>query len=328
MSDPKLERLRQLMKEEAEKKNGAGRQGSGGDNASYPYWKIPPGSTATIRFLPDKDDQNPWFWVERQSIRLSFNGTIGGDSPTDNKVTVTVPCVDMFGETCPIIAETKPWWKDDSKKETARAYYKRRSYITQGFVVSSPFDEPTAPENPIRRFVIGKELVEKLKSGMADPEMEYLPTDFTNGTDFKIRLTTKSDFNNYATSEWSRRTRSLSENEAIAMEQHGLFNLADFRGMRPDNDAVAAIKAMFHASLKGEPYDYEEFGKYFRPYGSGSSNESTPSQDVDTDDVSPNVAPKTIAKVVEEAKEDTAAKAQPSDILAKLRERTKSRSTG
>lgn len=329
MADPRLERIRQLMREEEEKKNGTNRTSSSGDNASYPFWNIPENSTALLRFLPDKDDSNAWFWVERQVIRLPFDGTINGDSPTDKQVTVTVPCVDMFGDVCPIIAETKPWWKDDAKKEDARLYYKRRSFITQGFVVTSPLEEQTKPENPIRRFILGNELIQKLKAGMADAEMEYLPTDYTNGTDFKIRKTKKGEHNNYSTSEWSRRSRPLSEAESIAMEQFGLFNLADFRGIRPDSDGIAAIKAMFHASLKGAPYDFAEFGKYFRPYGAGGASTSSGSTADDADDlpVASYSAPKKAETVAEEkvAPPSSGSKLQPQDLLAKLREKTASR---
>ena len=44
---------------------------SGGDNAIYPFWNIPEGTTATLRFLSDKDPKQ-YFppWVERQMIRL------------------------------------------------------------------------------------------------------------------------------------------------------------------------------------------------------------------------------------------------------------------
>jgi hypothetical protein len=333
MSDPRLERIRQLMREEEEKKNGNNKPSSfGGDNASYAFWNIPENTVATLRFLPDKDDTNPWFWVERQVIRLTFNGTINGDSPTDKAVTVTVPCVDMFGDVCPIIAETKPWWKDESKIEDARKYYKKRSFIAQGFVVNSPFEEPNKPENPIRRFSLGKELIDKLKAGMADTEMEYLPTDFQNGTDFKIRKTKKGgkeSHNSYATSEWSRRSRPLSEAEVIALEQHGLFNLADFRwGTRPTQDHIAAIKAMFHASLNDQPYDFAEFGKYFRPYGVSGGTPATGEDDVvdevshDTSSVKVESAPAVEHTTV---KADLNTKPQPQDILAKLRERTASR---
>lgn len=324
MTDPRLERARALMREAEEKKSGTSRTFSG-DNASFPFWNIPDGSTATVRFLPDKDDTNPWFWAERQTLKLPFAGTVGGDSPTDNQVIVTVPCVDMFGDVCPVIAETKPWWKDDSKKVERSTYYKKRSYISQGFVVSSPLDEQSVPENPIRRFVLGKQIIEKLKADMADAEREFFPTDYLNGYDFRIKKTKAPDgkMNAYGTSGLSIRSRPLTEAEMVAIDQHGLNNLADFRGPRPDADGIAAIKAMFHASLRGDPYDFEAFGKYFRPYGSGMA-----SADTATDSSTPNVLDETVGEEDTEVKasgtassaKKTTSGAKTADVLAQLRE--------
>lgn len=335
MADQKLERLRTLLREEAEKKNGGGKpSGSGGDNASFPFWDIPENTSATIRFLPDANDDNPWFWVERQTIKLPFQGVHGGESPTDNPVIVNVPCVDMFGDTCPIIAHTRPWWKDEAKKETARKYYKKRSFITQGFVVSSPFEESSTPENPIRRFLLGPSLLEKIKAGLADPDMEFHPTDYLNGCDFRIRKTKKQDYNNYDTSEWARRSRALTEVERIAIEQYKLFNLKDFLGARPDAEGIDIIKQMFLSSLKGEPFDSERFGKHYRPFGGfgRGGNEAA-----DALDSAANKLAGTRAEAVSEAIGDARAEAtgkttaeatgtvtadDPVDILAKLRHRS------
>ena len=49
------------------------------DNAIYAFWNIPENSTATLRFLPDVDDTNTFFWKERQMIRLAFPGIKGQD---------------------------------------------------------------------------------------------------------------------------------------------------------------------------------------------------------------------------------------------------------
>jgi hypothetical protein len=60
------------------------------DNAIYPHWNISEGSTATVRFLPDADETNEWgFWVERQIIKLPFNGVKG--DPNVKQITVQVP---------------------------------------------------------------------------------------------------------------------------------------------------------------------------------------------------------------------------------------------
>ena len=49
----------------------------GGDNAIFAHWNIPEGTSATLRFLPDADDTNTFFWKERQMIRLTFPGVKG-----------------------------------------------------------------------------------------------------------------------------------------------------------------------------------------------------------------------------------------------------------
>ena len=63
-------------------------------------------STAVIRFLPDADNSNTFFWRERQIIKMTFLGVKGGD--TSKPVTVQVPCVEMWGDTCPVHAEIRP----------------------------------------------------------------------------------------------------------------------------------------------------------------------------------------------------------------------------
>jgi hypothetical protein len=260
------EKLWEHLKAEVEKKTRTPTQ-STGDNASYAFWNIPEGSTATIRFLPDGNVDSPTFWSERQTIKLTFPGQVGGDYPTDKQVTVTVPCVDMFGDACPIIAETRPWWKQGPDKEAmACQYYKKKSFLFQGFVVNSPFEEQALPENPIRRFVINPSIFGIIEASLMNREMQDLPTDYVVGRDFKIAKTKKDEYANYSTCAWFFRTRALNEIESQAIEQYGLFYLADFRGKRPDANGIAMIKAMFHDSLAGRPFDFDSYGRAYRAY--------------------------------------------------------------
>jgi len=63
-----------------------------GDKAIYPFWNIDEGTSTVLRFLPDSDPNNTFFWVERQMIRLTFPGIVGGEQkPT----TVQVPCINV-----------------------------------------------------------------------------------------------------------------------------------------------------------------------------------------------------------------------------------------
>ena len=254
-----------------ESKSGSNNQPQ--DNAIYPFWNIDEGTSCTLRFLPDEDPNNTFFWVERQMIRLTFPGVVGGEN---RPVTVQVPCMEMWGETCPVLTEVRPWFKDASLEDMGRKYWKKRSYIFQGFVNENPLNEE-APDNPIRRFVIGPQIFNIIKSALMDPEMENLPTDYVNGTDFRLSKTTKGQYADYSTSKWARKESALDESQLAAIDSNGLFNLNDFLPAKPSAEGVQAIAEMFQASVDGELYDPARWGNFYKPYGldTGTSTQST-----------------------------------------------------
>jgi hypothetical protein len=262
--------------QQASQNNGG--SGTGGDNAIYPHWNIAEGQTATVRFLPDGDPNNTFFWIERAMIKLPFAGIKG---ETNSKpTTVQVPCMEMWGETCPVLTEVRPWFKDKSLEEMGRKYWKKKSYLFQGFVVDSKLQEDKQPENPIRRFIIGSQIFNIVKNALMDSEIEELPTDFVRGLDFKIAKTSKGGYADYSTSTWARRERALSEAENAAIAQHGLFNLKDFLPKKPGEVELKVIKEMFEASVDGEAFDMERWGQYYKPAGmaGGTTQASAPSK--------------------------------------------------
>jgi hypothetical protein len=253
---------------------GQGGKTSGGDNAIYPHWNMAEGKEATIRFLPDGDSNNTFFWIERAMIKLPFAG-IKGDTGS-KAVQVQVPCMEMWNETCPILSEVRGWFKDKSLEDMGRKYWKKRSYIFQGFVVKNPIAEDTTPENPIRRFIIGPQIYQIIKSALMDPELNELPTDFSHGVDFRIAKTSKGGYADYSTSKWSRTERALSDEERVAVEAQGLFNLKDFLPKKPTEVELKIIKEMFEASVDGEAYDMDRWGQYFKPAGMSQATGGDP----------------------------------------------------
>jgi hypothetical protein len=238
---------------------------SPGDNAIYPFWNMKEGTTATVRFLPDGDSSNTFFWKERLMIKLPFAGIKG---ETDSRpVQVQVPCMEMYGEACPILSEVRGWFKDPTLEDMGRKYWKKRSYIFQGFVTDNPLTDDTIPDNPVRRFIIGPQIFQIIKAALMDPDMEELPTDLTAGIDFRLTKTSKGGYADYSTSNWARRSRALSDAEMNAINAHGLFNLNDFLPKKPTEVEVKVIKEMFEASVDGEAYDPDKWSQYFRPAG-------------------------------------------------------------
>jgi|TARA_B110000240_G_scaffold121692_1_gene135894 hypothetical protein len=257
-----LAEIRAKLKEQ--EANSGGNRNSGGDKAIYPFWNIKEGESATMRFLPDADGDNTFFWKERLVIKLPFAGIKG---ETDSRpVQVQVPCMEMYGEACPILAEVRGWFKDASLEDMGRKYWKKRSYIFQGFVTDNPMTEES-PENPIRRFIIGPQIFQIIKAALMDPDMEELPTDYTAGVDFRLNKTSKGGYADYGTSTWARRDRPLNDQEMAAIDKHGLYNFSEFLPKKPDEIALKVMKEMFEASVDGEAYDPDRWSQYFRPAG-------------------------------------------------------------
>jgi hypothetical protein len=316
----------------ASEQKGSGER-TGGDNSIYPFWNLKEGGESVLRFLPDGNQDNTFFWVERAMIKLPFAG-VKGESESKQTI-VQVPCVEMYGDTCPILSEVRGWFKDPALEDMGRKYWKKRSYIFQGFVVEDGLAEKEHPENPIRRFIIGPQIFTSIRSALVDPELEDLPTDYVHGLDYRMKKGSKGGYADYSTSSWARRERPLSDEEQAAIKQHGLFNLSDFLPKKPTDVELKVMKEMFEASVDGEPFDMERWGQYFKPAGmsqnTGDPNKAsapaTPKAapaPVASDDHDDEPAPRASAPAPKaEAAESSGGDSRAQDILAMIRNRQK-----
>ena len=260
-----LAEIRAKLQESQNRTTGA--TSSNADKTIYPHWNLTDGKECVLRFLPDGDVNNSFFWVERQMIRLPFAGVVGSND--NREVIVQVPCVEMYnnGQVCPILSEVRTWFKDASLEEMGRKYWKKRSYIFQAFVVEDGLGEEEKPENPIRRLTISPQIFQIIRSALLDPELEEVPTHYVHGLDFRVARTSKGGFADWSTSKWSRRERALSPAETAAIETYGLPSLSDHLPKQPTADELRVMKEMFEASVNGEAYDPERWGAYYRPAG-------------------------------------------------------------
>ena len=324
-----LAEIRAKLKEQ--ESNTGGNRSSGGDNAIFPFWNMQEGQSSTLRFLPDGDDTNTFFWKERLMIKLPFAGIKG---ETDSRpVQVQVPCMEMYGQTCDILNEVRAWFKDPSLEDMGRKYWKKRSYVFQGFVTENALNEDSTPENPVRRFIIGPQIFQIIKAALMDPDMEELPTDYTAGVDFRLNKSSKGGYADYSTSSWARRDRPLNDEEMNAVNTHGLFNLTDFLPKKPDETAQKVMHEMFEASVDGEAYDADRWSQYFRPAGmqartgdpqvAASPQATAVSQSAPVAEAAPATAPAEVAPATAPVAEaaPAAASGDANDILAMIRAR-------
>jgi len=328
---PTLAELRKKLQDQDTRRSG---NFNSGPSDNYPFWNIPNDVPARVRFLPDADPDNTFFWVEKNMIRLTFPGIKGDDEKKE--VAINVPCMEMYGETCPILTETRPWWNDDSLKELARKYWKKRNYIFQGFVQEDPMAADEQPESPIRRFTIGAQIFKLIKASLLDPDFDNIPTDYINGTDFIITKTQKGDWADYTTSKWARKESALTQEQLDAIETHGTKNLNDYLPAKPTPAHLNAIFEMFEASVEGGLYEPKRWAQYYKPFGlewEESASTTTPAPTstpavtvttetaVETDDIPFDVPEKKEPVVAESATSDAEPTKSAEDILAMIRNR-------
>ena len=270
------EEIRAKIKAQTEKSS---TQNSGGsDNSQYQFWNNPDGSTATLRFLPDGNKANDFWWEERLIIKLPFP-SIKGQPSSGRPIEVQVPCMDMWKpRSCPITAEISPWWKGGKELEDmAKKYWRKKSYLFQGFVVTNPNQEDLShlPENPIRRFTINPSVFDRIKTVFLDQEIETSPIDYKNGLDFRLVKGSKGGYADYGASTWARKERALSTEELAAIDTYDLFNLSNFLPKKPDDAHLQAILDMFRDSVDEKPYDPDKYAQFYKPYGLRTDTEAS-----------------------------------------------------
>lgn len=336
-----LAEIRALLKAESERaeaqKNGTFK-GERQPDAFLAFWNIPDNESLNLRFLNDADPSNPYFWKERDMIKLTFRGVVGG---TNDFVSVQVPCNEMWvPKGCPILNELRQWYKiaeetgNEDLKKQAGQYWKKRSYLLQCFIApdSVAVKDDVSPENPIRRVLLNKELFTKVKSILMNTGVKELPTHPVHGRDFSVvKAKNGGGFNSYDSSQFSMSERELNDVEQAAIEQYGLFDLSEFMPKQPSTEELQAIKEMFEASVDGQPYDPARWAQFYRPAGVAKPNTTTSVPQTATAPVQTSTQETTTVKEtvvqtesVQEATAQPASTSQSvsaSDLVARLKAR-------
>ena len=268
-----IRKMRKQMREEEDKSKGFARS----SGAVFPHWNIKEGGKVTLRFLPDGDAENEFFWATRQVINIPFHNKLGNSK---TPVSVRVPCMHTYEESDSIIDFIKDeglWKGDEDDKKLARKYYKKVSHKYHGFIVGeNPIDEEPAEGGEIpnlRQFVFTKMIHKQVWDSIMDEENwddDDDPLDYETGLDYVIKVSRQGEYNNY-TGHWARKPRALDEDELGWIEalEKGIPNLAEgFVPKKPNEEEIDQIMDLFEASWEGREWTPEEFGDFaYLPFG-------------------------------------------------------------
>lgn len=215
------------------------------NNNYYPFYRMGVDEKATIRFLPDKNPMNPLAFLFEKVVHTYT---------TDEKKNVTVPCMSMYGEECPVCKKAAEFFKAEGKESAnGRALYKKRQHVAQVLVVKDPLpykegEEPATGQ--FRLISLTSSIISKIQTAIADDELDESPDDYARGTDFTIRKQKKGDYANYDNSKFERSERALSEAE-IALAEEKSIDLSTLRPQKPTSDVLVQF---IDSYLNGTPF--------------------------------------------------------------------------
>lgn len=176
------------------------------DTATFPFWKLEFGKSATLRLAPYNDPHTDGFWSERKVVPMTFV-----DPQDDSKlINFRAPCMEMFDRNrkCPVIQPVRDLYNEvkdlqnsgnteqaERLKKIANKHWLSVTYYYQGFVISPGFIEENIPENPIRIFPFSKKLHKKVYDSIfvqTEEPFDSLPTGEFDLDDIRVLASSDS----------------------------------------------------------------------------------------------------------------------------------------
>ena len=211
----------------------------------YPFWRMNDGDSATVRFLPDANQDNPFgFMVEKLMHTLEING--------ENK---SVPCLKMYDEDCPICKVSSEYYKKEDKAN-GKKYWRKKQYITQALVIEDPLppDDTTNETHvgKVRFLTLGYQIYNVIKEAFESGELDEVPFAFKGGCDFIIKKSKQGDYSTYAVgSRFARKSSDLTDEQLAVVED----SLGDLSDLLPKNPGIDKVQGMLEAALTGSSFD-------------------------------------------------------------------------
>lgn len=269
----------------------------------YRFWDMEPGQQAVVRFLPDKDGNNPFgFMVEKFMHNLTINGE--GRS---------VPCLKMYGEDCPVCKVSQAYYKDEGKDSpNGKKYWRKKQNIVQALIMEDPLAaNPETGENSegkVRFLNLGFQIMSVIKEAIESGELDAVPFLYEGGCDFIIKKTMIGDNAKYDVgSKFARRSSDLTDEEIAIAEE----STVDLSTLLPASLGLEKVEQMLEADLTGNAYADDNNAQASATPAAAATPAATSAKVEEAAPVAKEAAPT----------EEFAPSAKSNDILAKIRER-------
>lgn len=242
MASISMEQLKAAFNKTTETREGGGRA-----NNYYPFWNMKDGESAVIRFLPDKNTENPLgFVVEKSTHTLIING--------EKK---TIPCRKMYGAECSVCKVSSSFYKEEGKgSPNGKKYWRKKGHIAQALVVEDPLPaDAESGENhqgKVRYIALGYQLFKIIQMALASGEMDSVPYDYEAGYNFIITKSKQGDYSTYTIgSRFKGKPSGLSDEDVEIIKEQ----IVDLSTLIPRDLGDEKMTSMLEAALTGSAYE-------------------------------------------------------------------------
>lgn len=205
----------------------------------FPFFAMQDGDQSTIRFLPDLNTENPLgFLVEKRTHVLKVNGR-----------DKTVPCLKMYGHTCPICNVSSQYY-NNGDRNLGKKYYRKIQHIGQALVTATavvPKEGDDKFEGTVRLVQISPQIHKVIQEAIMSGDLEDNPCDFLDGTNFVIKKDKQGEYSSYSFSKFARRSTPLDEDTI----EYVKTQMKDLSTLIPAEPPLEEIEAWLEADMIG-----------------------------------------------------------------------------
>lgn len=254
MSKPELEALKARFKEQKESKKDTGTRNGDGDY--YTFWQIQADEISVVRMLPVLKSKTAMPFLEKDHHKISIDGK-----------DETIPCIGMYGETCPICELSKKYYamaraekNPELKQELevkGKYYYRSRSYLASAYIKKDPLPKNAETgenaEGKVKVIQFGNQLFKKFDTSLdtliTTGELDEVPWHLENGLDFNI---VKKMGQKWA--EWDLASDFARRSSSLPADFVESFSPVDLTKYLPANPGLEKVQRMLDAHQTNSSY--------------------------------------------------------------------------
>jgi hypothetical protein len=213
----------------------------------YRFWNIEKNDYSLIRFLPDRNEENPLFFISYKTHDILYRGSKR-----------TFNCLSNYNEPCPICEASSEYFRKDGKNSIiGKDIYKKQKYLAQIIVLK---DATTGSNKPFYASIcFGKQIHDAIVRDINSNKLSYAPHDPAMGYHFMIIHKELNNNSSYESSQFLADNPLALTEECSQIMEKNYKDLGELRNVKHDREFLLLALheyCLTHDKHYDNQYDY------------------------------------------------------------------------